>query len=121
MCTLFSGCSERGLLSSCTAWAYCRCFSCCGEQALGHMGSVIVAPGFWGTGSAVATHALNCSVACGIFLDQGSNLCLLLWQADSLPMSHQESLKFIYIYIYIYHDLYLYFHIIFIFNFYIVY
>ena len=30
----------------------------------------------------------------GIFLTQGSNLrllCLLLWQADSLPLSHLES------------------------------
>ena len=27
--------------------------------------------------------------ACGIFLDQRSNLCLLHWQADSLPLSHQ--------------------------------
>ena len=25
----------------------------------------------------------------GIFLIQGSNLCLLCWQADSLPLSHQ--------------------------------
>ena len=28
----------------------------------------------------------------GIFLDQGFNLCPLHWQADSLPLSHQESL-----------------------------
>ena len=28
---------------------------------------------------------LSCSKACGIFLDQGSTSCLLLWQADSLP------------------------------------
>ena len=28
---------------------------------------------------------LSCSKACGIFLDQGSNSHLLLWQADSLP------------------------------------
>ena len=27
----------------------------------------------------------------GIFLDQGSNLCLLRWQVDSLPLSHQGS------------------------------
>ena len=30
-------------------------------------------------------------MACGIFLDQGSNLCLLHWQADSLPLGHQGS------------------------------
>ena len=27
----------------------------------------------------------------GIFLTQGSNPCLLPWQADSLPLSHQGS------------------------------
>ena len=31
---------------------------------------------------------LRCSKACGIFPDQGSNPCLLHWQADSLPLSH---------------------------------
>ena len=30
-------------------------------------------------------HGLSCSIACGIFTDQGSNPCLLHWQADSLP------------------------------------
>ena len=33
-------------------------------------------------------HRLRCSVAYSIFPNQGSNLCLLLWQADSLPLSH---------------------------------
>ena len=36
-------------------------------------------------------NGLSCSAACGIFLDQGSNLCLLHWQADSLLLSHQGS------------------------------
>ena len=31
------------------------------------------------------------SVACGVFSDQGSTSCLLHWQADSLPLSHQGS------------------------------
>ena len=34
-------------------------------------------------------HGLSCSVACGIFVDQRLNLCLLDWQVDSLPLSHQ--------------------------------
>ena len=34
-------------------------------------------------------HGLSCSVAGGILPDQGSNLCLLYWQADSLPLDHQ--------------------------------
>ena len=39
----------------------------------------------------VVVHRLSCSVACGIFQDQGLNLCLLHCQADSLPLSHQAS------------------------------
>ena len=42
-------------------------------------------------GSVVVVHGLSCSVACGIFLDQGSNRYLLYWQADCLPLSHQGS------------------------------
>ena len=34
-------------------------------------------------GSVVVAHGLSCSAACGIFPDQGSNLCPLHWQADS--------------------------------------
>ena len=30
-------------------------------------------------------------MACGIFLDLGSNLSLLHWQVDSLPLSHRGS------------------------------
>ena len=33
-------------------------------------------------------HGLSCSVAGGIFPDQGLNLCLLHWQSDSLLLSH---------------------------------
>ena len=41
--------------------------------------------------SAVVALRLSCPTACGIFLDQGWNLCLLNWQVDSLPLSHQGS------------------------------
>ena len=34
-------------------------------------------------GSVVVAHGPSCSVACGIFPDQGSNPCPLHWQADS--------------------------------------
>ena len=34
---------------------------------------------------------LHWSEACGTLSDQGSNSCLLYWQAGSLPLSHQES------------------------------
>ena len=43
------------------------------------MGSLVVAPG------------LCCPMACGIFLDQGSNLHPQYWQVDSQPLGHQES------------------------------
>ena len=42
--------------------------------------------------SVVVVHGLSCSVACGIFLDQGLNLCPHLhWQVDSQPLCHQGS------------------------------
>ena len=44
---------------------------CCGAWALGHVISVVV------------VHGLSCSLACGIFPDQGANPCALHWQADS--------------------------------------
>ena len=37
------------------------------------------------------THGLSRSMAFGILPDQGSNPCILHWQVDSLPLSHQGS------------------------------
>ena len=51
-----------------------RGFSCCRTWALGVWASVA---------RAQQAHGLSCSVACGIFPDQGSNPCPLHWQADS--------------------------------------
>ena len=48
-----------------------------------HTGSVVVARGLQSTSSVVVAHGLSCSAACGIFLDQGLNLCALPWQVDS--------------------------------------
>ena len=42
-------------------------------------------------GSVVVAHGPSCSVACGIFPDQGSNPRPLHWQADSQPLRHQGS------------------------------
>ena len=60
-----------------------RSFSCCGARALGVRASVVVARGLSSCGSralehssVVVAHGL-CSVARGIFLDQGSNPCPL--------------------------------------------
>ena len=44
--------------------------------------------------SVVVAHGPSCSVACGIFPDQGSNPCPLHWQADSQPLHHQGSPEF---------------------------
>ena len=48
-------------------------------------------PGSRRAGSVVVAHGPSCSAACGIFPDQGSNPCPLLWQADSQPLRHQGS------------------------------
>ena len=42
-------------------------------------------------GSVIVAHGPSCSVASGIFPDQGSNPCPLHWQADSQPLRHQGS------------------------------
>ena len=39
----------------------------------------------------IVAHGPSCSAACGILPDQGSNPCLLHWQADSQPLRHQGS------------------------------
>ena len=50
----------------CGVWpSHCGGFSCCGARALGARASLVVA------------HGLSCSMACGIFPDQGSNPCPL--------------------------------------------
>ena len=46
-------------------------------------------------GSIIVAHGPSCSAACGIFPDQSSNPCALHWQADSQPLCHQGSHKFI--------------------------
>ena len=65
-------------------------FGCAGSLLLDRLFSLVVESGGY-MGSAVAAHGLTCSVAHGIFLGQGSNLCLLHGQADSLSLSHQGS------------------------------
>ena len=78
--------AEWRLLSSCSAWAsHCGGFSRCG-QALGVQASVLQH-----ASSVVVVLGLSCLKECGIFLDYGSNLCPLHWQADSLPLNHQGS------------------------------
>ena len=85
-CALFffsSSFSELWLLCSCGVWD-----SRCGSFSYRGADSRVQAQWLW-------HHGLSWSAACGIFLDQGSNPCLLHWQADSEPpriLSHQGSL-----------------------------
>ena len=65
--------------------AYCSGLSCCGAQALGLWASII------SVGAIAVVYRLRCSATRGIFLDRVLNLCLLPWQVDSLPLSHQGS------------------------------
>ena len=49
------------------------------------------------TGSVVVARGPDCSAARGILPDQGSNPCLLHWQADSQPLRHQGSPHWLFI------------------------
>ena len=74
LCGFFSSCAEWGLLPSCDAWAsYCSGLSCCRARAL--------------------DHRLNSCGSQAHMWDfpEKQNLCLLHWQADSLPLSYQGS------------------------------
>ena len=64
-------------------------FFCWEAWALGPAGFSRCSSPAQSTGSVIVAHGLSCCGACGIFLDQGLNPCLL--QADSLPLSHQRS------------------------------
>ena len=71
----FSSCGEQGLLLIAVhGLLITEASLCCGAWALGVRASVVV------------VHRLSCSVACGIFPEQGSNpyhLHHLHWQVDS--------------------------------------
>ena len=63
----------------------------CRLQQLWQMGSVVAAARLWSIGSIIVVPRLSCSEACGTLLDQGYDSCLLQWQANSPPLSHQGS------------------------------
>ena len=68
--------SHRGSFSRCSSWALgCLDFISCSSWARQ----------LWCRGFTAPRQA------CGIFLDQGLNLCLLHWQADSYPVCLQGS------------------------------
>ena len=70
----FSSCSKQGLLSGCGAKI----------RLLIAVASLVAEHGALGVGvSVVEANGLSCPTVCGIFPDQGSNLCPLHWQAYS--------------------------------------
>ena len=78
---LFSSCREWGLLASCGVWAsHCGGFSRCGAHTLG-----MWAQQLWHTGLVVLR------LGCRIFLDQGSNLCLLLGRQNLYHWATREA------------------------------
>ena len=84
------GCTQA--FSSCSARASRRSgFSCYRAQTLGHAGWHRCFHGLQSTGSLVLVHGLSCSMARGIFPDQGSNPRPLYWQDNSYPLGHQGS------------------------------
>ena len=83
-----SGTLEHRLSSRGSRALECRLSSCVSralERRLSSRGSRL-----WSAGSAVVAHGLSCFAVSGIFPDQGWSPHLLHWQADSLPLSHQE-------------------------------
>ena len=78
------------LLTCCLRAAYVLLTCSCRARALGLAGFSSCSMRVSSCGSA-ALPGLCCSAVCGIFLDQGTNLCLLHWQVGSLPLSHQGS------------------------------
>ena len=70
--------SGPGVSSSCSVWA----------QQLPFLGF---------KAQAQTKHGLSC-LACGILLDEELNLCLLHWQTDFLPLSHQGSPDFLFLF-----------------------
>ena len=83
---------QHGLFSRCDVWEDVRSeklllfwsmeFRCTGFSSY--------VPWLYSTGTIVVAHRLSCSMARGIFPDQGLNPCPLCWHADSLPLSHQR-------------------------------
>ena len=74
--------------SSCGMWAaHFSGFSCCGAQALGCVGSTVVALG------------LSCPKAYGICLGQEWNLYSLHWKADSQPQQGSPIPCYLYVHL----------------------
>ena len=105
-------CARLGL--HCCTWAFCSCgqgllwlqgegfflqWLLVAEHGLGAQAAAVVACALSGcslrtlqsAGSVVVARKLSCAAVCGLFPDQGLNLCPLHWQADSYPLYQQGS------------------------------
>ena len=82
LCGLLSNHSDQGLLSVWVgfSWQWPLLFLNVGSRAQG-----LNSCSKW---ALVVASGLSCCMACEVFLDPGSDPCLLHWQADSLPVSH---------------------------------
>lgn len=83
---------------SCAQAPHCTGFSGCGVQSLGTVGSVVATHRLNSAslqalerGAGVVERGLSYSAASGVFLDQGSNLGHLQWQANFYLLCHQRS------------------------------
>ena len=85
-CSGFSGCAGFSLAAASGVYSpgaeHGRLIAVASRGLWGPWASAVVSPGLWSTDSVVARW-LSCSVACGIFPDQGSNPRLLHWQAGN--------------------------------------
>ena len=94
LCWVFVSVRGLSLVAASGGHSSSRCMGLSLSQPL-----LLRSPGSRRAGSEVVAHGPSCSMARGIFPDQGSNPCPLHWQADSQPLRHQgspqmESFKF---------------------------
>ena len=83
-------------VSSCVSIAVLRPLPSCGAQA-SHRGGCSCCEALACEGSVAVVHGRSRPMACGVFPDQGSNLCPLPWQADSYLLDHQGGPQIVFI------------------------
>ena len=103
LCRLFSSCGEQELLCSWSVWAsHCGSFSCCKTQAWWVGFSSCDTCGLSSQGSWALEHRLSsCGAQASVvpspagssWTKHWMHVCLLPWQVDSLPLSHQWCLR----------------------------
>ena len=93
-CSGFSSCGLQGLPLA-AMHGFSSGWRLVAEHGLpGAWAPVVATPGLWSAGAVAAALGLSCPVARGLCPDQ--EMCLLLWQADSLLLSHREALLVIF-------------------------